>query len=115
MQRNYNLLVIFAMPVVALVTRVFYWGRVYNFLEHLALNAFEVSVIMVAYFVMLPSIVLWPVTNLTFLVLTLVHQAWFYRQVLGPSWVRAIATTLVVAIVYLGWMTLVGSWLSSMF
>lgn len=115
MQRNYNLLLLSALPLMALVTRVFYWGRVYNFLEHLALNAFEVSVITVAYFVMLPSMVLWPVTNVIYLVLALVYQTWLYRRVLGPSWFRAIAATLVVTIVYMGVVTSVSFVVVSIF
>lgn len=114
MQRNYNLLLLSALPVMALVSRLLYRGRVYNFLEHLALNAFEVSVITVAYIVMLPTIVLWPAINVVYLVLALIYQAWFYRQVLGPSWIRAVVTTLVVTLSYFAVMLSVSLLVSSL-
>lgn len=114
-QRNYNLLLLSSLPMMALVTRLFYWGRVYNFLEHLVLNAFQVSVITVAYIVMLPSIVLWPVTMLIYMVLALVYQSWLYRRVLGPGWFRAITATLVVTIVYTAVMKLVVFTLAPLF
>ncbi len=107
-QRNYNLLLLSCLPMMALLTRLFYWGRVYNFLEHLALNAFQVSVITAAYLVLLPTIALWPVTNLVYLVLALVYQIWLYRRVLGPGWLRAITATLVFTVAYIGMMTGLG-------
>ncbi len=114
-QRNYNLLLLSTLPLMALITRLFYWGRVYNFLEHLALNAFQVSVITVAYFVMLPTIALWPVTNFGYLVLALVYQTWLYRRVLGPGWFRATVATLVVTVAYIGTMSALGTFLVSAF
>lgn len=100
--RNYNLLILTALPLSAFLTRVFYWRRVYNWLEHLTLNAFQVSMITLVYFVMLPAIVIWPVTNLVYSAVALIYQVWLYRRVLGPGWFRAIAATVVVTLVYYG-------------
>jgi hypothetical protein len=102
MQRNYNLLLLSTLPVMAALTRLFYWGRVYNVMEHLALNAFQVSVITVAYIVVLPAIVLWPILNLLYMVLALIYQTWLYRRVLGPGWFRAVMATVIVTLAYLG-------------
>lgn len=109
MQRNYNLLLLCSLPVMACVSRLFYWGRAYNGLEHLALNAFQVSVISVAYFVMLPLILVWSSTTYVYMGLALLYQAWLYRRVLGPGWFRAIAATLAVSLAYLVTMTAIGS------
>jgi len=108
-RRNYNLLLLSSLPFMAVFTRWFYWGRAYNLLEHLALNAFQVSVITLAYFVALPAIVLWPVSTFVYLVLALVYQVWLYRQVFGPSWLRATVATAVVTVAYMTAMTLIGS------
>lgn len=113
-QRNYNLLLLSSLPVMALVSRGFYWGRVYNFLEHLVLNAFQVCVITAVYLVTWPLMVLWPVTtNLVYMGAALIYQGWLYRRVLGPGWGRAVLTTLVVTIAYVGAMTIMGSWVFS--
>jgi hypothetical protein len=111
MRRNYNLLLLCCLPVMAGASRLFYWGRAYNFLEHLALNSFQVSVITLAYLVMLPLVILWPSATLVYLVLALAYQAWLYRKVLGPNWFRAIIATLGVNAAYMVTM----GWLGSVF
>ncbi len=114
-QRNYNLLLLASLPVMAVVSRLFYWGRAYNLVEHIALNSFQVSVITVAYFIMLPAVVLWPNTVLVYLVLSLAYQVWLYRRVLGPGWIRAIIATLVVTVAYLTSMSVIGTIWQSLF
>lgn len=113
-RRNYNLLLLCSLPFMALVSRLFYWKRAYNWLEHLALNSFQVSIITVAYLISLPTMLFAPViTTLVYLVLVLAYQAWFYRQILGPGWFRAIVATLSVTMAYFIAMTIIGSiWLS---
>lgn len=114
-KRNYNLLILAGLPVSALITRLFYWGRIYNFLEHVALNAIQISVITLAYFAMLPAIIFWPTSNFVYMVLALAYQVWLYRRVLGPGWFRAIMATVVVTFVYYGLIFSLGARLSGLF
>lgn len=108
-QRNYNLLLLGSLPVMAVVSRLFYWGRVYNLVEHIALNSFQISVITVAYLVMLPPLMLWPSTVFAYMVLSLGYQVWLYRKVLGPGWIRAVVATLAVSVAYLFSMMVIGA------
>lgn len=109
-RRNYNLLLLCSLPFMAGITCLFYWKRAYNWLEHLALNSFQVSIITVAYLLMLPAIILSPaIANIVYLVLVLIYQAWFYRKILGPGWFRAIVATIAVTVAYLTAMTVIGS------
>lgn len=101
LQRNYNVLMLTSLPIMAGLGRLFYWGRAYNLLEHLALNAFQLSVTTAAYVLMLPAIIMWPATVGLYGVLALVYQIWIYRRVLGPGWFRAICATLTITAVYI--------------
>ena len=100
-KRNYNLILLCALPLMALVTRGLYWKRAYNIVEHLALNAFLFAITTVWYLVALPVTLLWAPFGLVSGVLTLAYQTWVYRRVLGPGWTRAIASTLLITIAYL--------------
>tara|TARA_R110002167_G_scaffold180438_2_gene380697 strand:- start:145 stop:885 length:741 start_codon:yes stop_codon:yes gene_type:complete len=100
-KRNYNLILLGTLPLMALVTRVLYWKRAYNIVEHLALNAFIFGVTTVWYLVSLPLTVLWPPFGFVNGVGYLVYQTWVYRRVLGPGWGRAIAATLLITVGYL--------------
>ena len=100
-KRNYNLILLCALPLMAMVTRVVYWKRAYNMVEHLALNAFLFAVTTVWYLVALPMNLLWAPFGLISGVITLVYQTWVYRRVLGAGWWRAIAATVLITIAYL--------------
>lgn len=100
-KRNYNLLMLGSLPIMAGLGKLFYAGRVYNLLEHLALNAFQLGVTTALYVAIMPLIVLWPVTMGVYAIVALAYQVWVYRQVLGPGWIRAIAATLTITVGYL--------------
>jgi len=99
-RQNYNLLILATLPLSAAITRLFYLRRSYNFIEHVALNAFQVSVITLAYLVLLPLILIWPSVIYSYMAVSLVYQTWLYRRVLGPGSFRAISTTGLVNVVY---------------
>ena len=91
LQRNYNLFVFGGLPVISLATRLVYWKRAYNFVEHLALNSFILSVGTAAYVVLFVPSILFPSVILIYVALSLVYQTWTYRLVMGPGWMRALA------------------------
>lgn len=110
LQQNYNLLMLASLPVMALLSWLCYRKRVYNVLEHLALNAFHLSVSTAAYLAMLPLILRWPGGVLaTYSLLALGYQTWVYRRVLGPGWLGAAGATLATTVVYLAMVTLVST------
>lgn len=106
-KRNYNLLVLGSLPIMAALGKLFYARRAYNLLEHLALNAFQLGVTTALYVALMPLIVLWPVTLLIYSIVALAYQVWVYRQVLGPGWFRAISATLAITVSYFVMMTAV--------
>jgi len=99
-QQYYNLVMLGALPLMAALSRLVYCRRVYNLLEHLALNAFQVAVVTAAYLVMMPLIFVWPGGMTLYLVLAMGYQMRVYRQALGPGWFRAAAATTVITAAY---------------
>lgn len=94
-RQNYNLMLLATLPVLALVSRLLYWKRAYNWMEHLALNSFIFAFTTVAYLLHLPVFVLFPSAGLVYLLVALFYQTWVYRRVLGPGWPRAVLATLI--------------------
>ena len=99
-QRHFNLIVFGGLPAIALVTRVLYLKRAYNFIEHLALNSFMLSVSTAAYVLLFIPSILFPNVMMAYVVLSLAYQTWAYRVVLGPGWLRAITAVLLTTFVY---------------
>lgn len=106
-KRNYNLLVLGSLPIMAVVGKLFYARRAYNLLEHLALNAFQLGVTTALYVALMPLMVIWPITVLIYSVIALTYQVWVYRQVLGPGLFRAICATLAITVAYFYMMLMV--------
>ena len=101
LQRNYNLLVLGGLPIMALVTRLVYLKRAYNFVEHLALNSFLVSVSTTAQIILFIPTILFPdVVTTTYFVLSISYQTWAYRSICGPGWFRAISATILTTGLY---------------
>ena len=108
-KRNYNLILLCALPLMALVTRVVYWKRAYNIVEHLALNGFLFAVTTVWYLLSLPVTLFWAPFGLISGVATLGYQTWVYRRVLGAGWIRASGSTLLITIAYLAMISAITS------
>jgi hypothetical protein len=105
-KQNYNLLLLMALPIFTTVSRVFYWQRAYNWVEHLALNGFIYGVTNLIYVLLWGTIQIWPVMNFVYMVLWLVYSVWVWRQTMGPGWFRAGAMVIVSAVLYMlstGW------------
>ncbi|MBD3220326.1 DUF3667 domain-containing protein [bacterium] len=93
MNRNFNLVILGSVPLMAWITRLVYWRRPYNWLEHVALNAFLYVVTTLAYLVVLAIAFLWPLALDLYGPPVMVYQVWVYRRVLGGSWWPAILAT----------------------
>ncbi len=93
MNRYYNLVILGSVPLMALITRLIYWRRPYNWLEHVALNGFLYVVTTLAYLVVLAVAFAWPLVLHLYGPPVMVYQVWLYRRVLGGSWWPAILST----------------------
>ncbi len=99
-QRNFNLLVLAALPLMATVSRLVYWRRAYNWMEHVALNAFILAVTTAAYVLQLFPALGLPWVGTLYAGLTIGYQTWSYRRVLGPGWGRALIATMLSTAAY---------------
>ncbi len=111
-RQNYNLMLLASLPVLALVSRLLYWKRAYNWMEHLALNSFIFAVYTVAYLLILGPMALFPPIGLLYVVVSVAYQTWAYRRTLGPGWIRAfLATTLSYVAYLVVFMLTVSAWM----
>ncbi|MCF3648162.1 hypothetical protein [Synoicihabitans lomoniglobus] len=100
LKRYFNVMMLAGVPLLGLASRVLYWKRAYNFVEHMALNAFLMSISTMAYLLTVVLGVWVGKMGLIYGVISLAYQTWVYRRVMGPGWLRAISCTIVGTVLY---------------
>lgn len=101
LQRNYNLILMASLPFMALTTRLLYWKRAYNLIEHLALNGFIFAVTTVAYLVAALLVPVWGGVMTVYAIGSVIYQTWAYRRVMGPNWLIAVGAVIIGAVAYM--------------
>lgn len=96
----YNVMMLAALPVLALSSLLFYKKTGYNYAEHLTLNCFMFSVTSVMYCISFP-LQMWSSTMMTvYVILSFGYQIWVYRSALGGTVLRAFMASLTGYVIY---------------
>jgi len=101
----FNLFLWFYIPVISFFSWLFNLKRDLNFAEHIVFNSFYTSLINVFSVIMLLEFVIGnDITGLLYIIIALIYYIWFYKDLLGKSWIRAfgegILISLISAVIY---------------